>query len=270
MNSIEYKMSEYLSILKNECGVFEIKAELESEASRLEELMRLKDITSKLDLPIILKIGGPEAITDIYVALSIGTKGIVAPMTETPFAVSKFIGAVKKYIPEDNLRDIETAINVETITTVNNLDQILLIDGINQIKSMTVGRVDLAGSMSLNRDKIESEQITNIVLEALEKIKNKGLKAAVGGAISTDAIPNIERFIDNKLIDKFETRKVVFSSNIKKEKIRYGILNAVKFEYLWLQSKKRYYGNIKSEDNLRIEMIENRLLSQGEDIPNLS
>ena len=41
------------------------------------ELMRLKDVTEKAKLPIILKIGGVEAITDIYNALSIGVKGII-------------------------------------------------------------------------------------------------------------------------------------------------------------------------------------------------
>ena len=170
--------------------------------------------------------------------------------------------------PSDNLLDIETAINIETITTVNNLDEILKLEGIDQIKSMTVGRVDLTGSMSKQRDQIESSEITEIVATTLSKIKDKGKKTAVGGGISTDAIPNIKYFISNNLIDKFETRKVVFSSSIKTDKINYGILNAVKFEYLWLQSKKRYYGNIKSEDDARIEMIEKRLSSQGEDIPN--
>ena len=36
--------------------------------------MRLKDVTEKVNLPIILKIGGVEAITDIYNALSLGVK----------------------------------------------------------------------------------------------------------------------------------------------------------------------------------------------------
>jgi len=77
MNVIEKKMIEQLKILKNDYGVFEVKAEFEAEGSRMEEMMRLKDVTSSVGIPIILKIGGVEAITDIYNALCIGVKGIV-------------------------------------------------------------------------------------------------------------------------------------------------------------------------------------------------
>ena len=72
--------------------------------------MRLKDVTEKVNLPIILKIGGVEAVTDIYNALAIGVKGIIA-MAETAFVVSKFLDAIKIFIPEDNRNDIEFAIN---------------------------------------------------------------------------------------------------------------------------------------------------------------
>ena len=70
MNLNEYEMIEVLKKLKNEYGVVEIKAEYENEGSRQDELMRLKDIAGKLDLPIIMKIGGVEAITDIYNAIT--------------------------------------------------------------------------------------------------------------------------------------------------------------------------------------------------------
>jgi len=56
MNSLEYEMYDLLKSLKEEYGVFEIKAEYENEGSRQTELMRLKDLTEKLDLPIIIKI----------------------------------------------------------------------------------------------------------------------------------------------------------------------------------------------------------------------
>ena len=56
MNILEYEMIELLKPLKEKDGVFEIKAEYENEGSRQDELMRLKDVADKLDLPIILKI----------------------------------------------------------------------------------------------------------------------------------------------------------------------------------------------------------------------
>jgi len=77
MNILEYEMMDLLKVLKNKFGVFEIKAEYENEGSRQTELMRLKDIAEKTSLPIIVKIGGVEAVTDIYNALSIGVKGLL-------------------------------------------------------------------------------------------------------------------------------------------------------------------------------------------------
>ena len=64
----------------------------------------------ELLIPIILKIGGVEAITDIYNALALGVKGIIAPMAETAFAANKFLNAIKTFIPDDNRKDIEFAI----------------------------------------------------------------------------------------------------------------------------------------------------------------
>ncbi len=53
MNRQEFEMIELLKKLKNEYGVIEIKAEFEAEGSRIEELMRLKDVSSYVNLPII-------------------------------------------------------------------------------------------------------------------------------------------------------------------------------------------------------------------------
>jgi len=120
----------------------------------MEELMRLKDVTTSVGLPIILKIGGVEAVTDVYNGLAVGVKGIVAPMGETPYALSKFINLIKNMVPEDNAEDIEFAFNLETITGYNNFDEILALPDMSLLSGVTVGRVDLTGSMNLGRDAI--------------------------------------------------------------------------------------------------------------------
>ena len=107
MNKIEKKMILILKELRDDYGVFEIKAEFESEGSRMEEMMRLKDITSYVNLPIILKIGGVEAVTDVYNGLAIGIKGCIAPMAETKYALSKFTDLIDNYVAKDNAEDID-------------------------------------------------------------------------------------------------------------------------------------------------------------------
>lgn len=259
MNVLEYEMTEVLKKLRDEYGVFEIKAEFEAEGSRMEEMMRLKDVTTFVGLPIILKVGGVEAVTDIYNALSVGVKGIIAPMAETPFALSKWFGTIKNMVPPDNAKDIQFAVNFETITTYRNIDAMLALPDISLLTGVTVGRVDLTASMELGRDDINtSQEVYDICKVMMAKVKGKGLKTGLGGGISAGSLPIIQKLDEAELLDKFETRKVVFPVR----SWRYGetaILEAIKFELLWLKSKRRYYSRIKAEDESRIAMLEKRL-----------
>ena len=267
MNKLEYEMINVLKSLKRNHGVFQIKAEFENEGSRQVELMRLKDVTSRADLPIILKIGGVEAVTDIYEALSIGAQGIVAPMAETAFATSKFLNAIDTFVSEDNRQDIEFAINVETITAYNNLSDILSLDKIKLLSSITVGRVDFTASLGGDRSFANSDVMLTMCSEIFEKCKKVGLKTAIGGAISPDSMEFIRTLAQRGLIDKFETRKVVYSTtsldaiNKRSDKdFNAGLSDGVKFELLWLKSKRRYYHKITTEDEKRIEMLEKRVV----------
>ena len=237
MNKLEYEMIEVLSELKEKYGLFEIKAEYENEGSRDVELMRLKDVADKLNLPMIIKIGGVEAITDMYNCLGLGVKGIIAPMAETGFAASKFLNAIEKFVPEDNRKDIEFAINIETITAYNNLDDILNLNNISLLKSITVGRVDFCRSLGKERDYANGEEMMNYCRDIFSKVKNKNLKGALGGAISTESVTFLKELISEKLINKYETRKLVYKSETAKD-IFDGINLGVKFELLWLKKQK--------------------------------
>ncbi|HOT28387.1 MAG TPA: aldolase/citrate lyase family protein [Candidatus Ozemobacteraceae bacterium] len=258
MNVLEYEMIDMLKRLKYEYGVFEIKAEYESEGSRQVELMRLKDVVDRVDLPIILKIGGVEALTDMYEALSLGARGIIAPMAETAFAASKFLNMIDVFVPEDNQRDIEFAINIETITAFQNLDEILRLPKLNLLQSITVGRVDFCGSMGKDRKFADSPEILDQCITIFRKVREKKLKTALGGAISNESELFIRTLVDQNLIDKYETRKLVYR-NTGVENFVAGLTEGIKFELLWLKSKRRYYHRIHKEDEKRIAMLEARV-----------
>jgi 4-hydroxy-2-oxoheptanedioate aldolase len=267
MNKVEYEMIEVLKKLKNDFGVIEIKAEFEAEGSRMEELIRLKDVIGKVELPLLLKTGGVEAVTDAYNGITLGVSGLVAPMAESAFAVGKFLSLIKNFIPEDNASDIDFAVNIETKLAYENIDEILALEDINLLSGITVGRVDFVGSYGLSRSSINDPEITSRVEEIFLKAKDKGFKTGLGGGISVESIDNILYFIDKSLIDKFETRKVVFSAGLDTSKAKEAILHAVLFEYLWLLSKRRYYHRIKAEDESRIPMIKSRMEEHGFDAP---
>jgi len=258
MNILEYEMIDMLRRLKEKYGVLEIKAEYENEGSRQVELMRLKDVADKVDLPILLKIGGVEAVTDMYEALSIGARGIVAPMAETGFATSKFLNAIDTFIPVDNQKDIRFGINIETITAHNNIDDILNQEKINLLGSITIGRVDFTASLGENRKFANSDTMLGYCSEIFRKVREKGLDCTLGGAISLDSEMFIRSLISTKLLDKYETRKLVYDKNAI-HNISEGLNEGIKFELLWLKSKRRYYHSIFNEDEKRIAMLEKRV-----------
>ena len=74
-------------------------------------------------------------------------------------------------------------------------------------------------------------------VDVFTKAKEKGLKTALGGAISLDSIDFIKKLSDRDLLDKFETRKLVYGKN-SISSIDKAINLGVKFELTWLKSKE--------------------------------
>ena len=76
MNNLEKKMLETLKDLKANHHVIGIKAEFEAEGTRLEEALRLKEVVTLAGLDLIIKVGGCEAIKDMFDVFGV-LKGIL-------------------------------------------------------------------------------------------------------------------------------------------------------------------------------------------------
>ena len=240
-----------LRSLRQNYGVISIKAEFEAEGSRKDELIMLREMVESADLGLIIKIGGCEAVHDIDQCKLLSATGVMAPMIETPFAMDKFKGAVNKLYGND--AKIERIINAETITCLNNFDDILE-HGKDFLTGITVGRSDLSASMGITKKDIECDEVFTATKSFCMKAKAAGLTTNFGGNIGIESIPFIKKM--NAYIDRFETRKVVITKSDDEEFLKRAIAAALEFELLYLKFKSQYYMDMASEDSSRIIRLE--------------
>lgn len=261
MNLNEKTMLSILKEGREKYSYVGVKTEFEAEGVRMEEMLRLAEVTRMADLKIGIKIGGCEAITDLHQAKLVGSDYVIAPMIETPYALSKFIEAKNKIYLEEERKDVRFMFNLETITAFNNLEEIAKIaaakDGVD---GMVFGRVDFVSSLGLCRDKISDDQISQYINKTAQICKQYNLDFIIGGAVTEETMASV---LGAKKIHltRFETRKIIFDSALLNDKnnLRKGLESAVRFELLWLENKCNYYSLISKEDHSRIAMLKNRL-----------
>lgn len=258
MNSIEKRMLELLKEMRDEDRVVAVKAEFEAEGSRMDELVMLNEVVFRADMNIVIKIGGCEAVSDMERCKMIGAYGVMAPMIETPFAMTKFKKAAQRVYGAEISR-IEWIINAETKTCHQNLDEILE-EGKGFLKTVTIGRDDLSSSMNIPKSEINGEEMFATSRDILERSRRAGFTANIGGNMSNfDSIPFIERI--KPYTDRIETRKVIIDMNTERDEraLKKCVADAIEFEALYLQNKCDYYGSIAKEDENRLAMMKARL-----------
>lgn len=261
MHELERAVANHLLDMKKRFDVVCVKAEFEAQGMSPEELVLLVLIANYADLKVALKVGGVEAVTDLNLALGIGVGGIIFPMAETPFALKKALDAAKKYLSPSQRKALHLAVNVETITSYENLDGILAKGKVGGLDAVTLGRVDMVDSLGLDRTYANSDQIYTIAEDMCRRVKKAGFDMTVGGAIEVESYDFIRRLVAAKVLDRFETRMIVFKAELVRDKVNFerAIRMAHKFELLWSEFLANKYASLAKSHLDRSAMLKRRI-----------
>jgi hypothetical protein len=234
-------------------GIVGMKQSFEDEGVLLDDVITVKRITELCELHSYVKIGGCEAKTDLYNCVRLGINGVIAPMVETPFSLSKFTNIISEY---PNKADAYVVI--ESKTAYENIDEILD-NGQNKLKGIIVGRSDFTLSYNLNKSEVDSDFIYNKVEEILGKAKKYNYITTMGGNVSTRSTQFIKDMYQKNLLNKIETRNIVIELNPQNIKtIDETIQKALDFEIEWLQYKLSLSSKLSNEYSERIGLLKNR------------
>jgi hypothetical protein len=259
MNARERLMLEILEQGRVRYGFHALKTEFEAEGARIEEVCWLSGLARRAGLKLGVKIGGCEAVTDLYTCRQFAAEYIIAPMVETPYALQKYIDAKNKVFDADEQGDIGFLFNVETITAYDNRAEMMRVaTQAGGVAGVVFGRVDFAGSTGMGREAIGLSKVGEYVREMAVLCREHGLDLVVGGGVSTETLGSLQE-ARRTYLTRFETRKVIFSAEaLDGPDIVAGLSAAVHFELLWLQNKCAQYGRMSDEDASRLHMLERR------------
>lgn len=213
-------------------GAVGLKGGLEAEGQDLDDLLRMGSLSP--DLPVSVKIGGPEAVTDLRMLLDWGIHSFVAPMIETPFALKKAVQNLWDQRP-DLRGKVRIGLNLESVAAFRQRHEILRSPEAEHVAKVNVGRTDLAASIDMP---VESLAVTQMTREFVRLGRAMGKITGVGGTL----VPNtIESVLATCAPDQFETRHVVFETARASDPVR-AVTVALQFEHAlidWLDAPRR-------------------------------
>jgi hypothetical protein len=198
-----------------------IKVETEAEGSSWENIEDLRRVSRIQGLPLYLKIGGPEAKTDAFMARERNVDGLIAPMVESAFAAEKFANLSR------DMGFSWLGITIETVTALRNLSEIAELARDSGISGLTLGRGDFAASAKI-RGREDSDQMLDYAKEFIDVAGGFNLKLGLGGNLQESSIHFSQKL--GERLDFIESRRVVISNTFDLEDMRSRTRAAIEWE----------------------------------------
>jgi hypothetical protein len=195
-----------LRLLNQRHGVVALKTGTEVEDMDGAEIAVMRQISAGAGLPLVVKIGGPEARRDMRECLALGVDVLLAPMVESVYALVNFVDTAKA-IMRDTSKEARLAINLETQLAVQNLDAMIMSSAFAQLSQVTIGRGDLSKSMNLS---VDDEEVLTVTRNAVARLNRQKKTTSVGGGLS---VHNISNMLELLPAQRFNTRHIVFENS---------------------------------------------------------
>ncbi|MEM2897466.1 MAG: aldolase/citrate lyase family protein [Candidatus Bathyarchaeia archaeon] len=247
----ERELRAMLKELKEKHGCIALKLGTEVEDCSFEFIDYVNKLAQGI-VPLVVKIGGPDARNDIRKLMEIGVHGLIAPMVESVYGLENYVKALKDIVDEERLKSILKAINIETVDAYNRLDDMLKSPAIKEIQQITIGRDDLSKSVG---KKVDDQEVIEMTRRITEKAHAAGMLVSVGGGITPS---NAELVATEIKPDKINTRNVVFSlkdcPNIKE-----ALKKALEFEMALMKNEAEKLSKKVEALEKRIKVLEQRI-----------
>ncbi|CAM3246585.1 HpcH/HpaI aldolase/citrate lyase domain-containing protein [Sphingomonas antarctica] len=177
-----------------------LKGEFEAEGLSREELAVEVAWGARRGLDYLVKIGGCEAKSDLLFLERLGVTSVVAPMIESAFAMSKYMGA----LPGNYFHEV--GVTIETKDAVERIEAIL--DAGTKLTNVTLGRSDLTAS--IGGAGVDEDETMDMVRTVGRAAKARGLEVTMGGGVNVRTRDLLARDAElAALLTSVETRKVV-------------------------------------------------------------
>ena len=179
-----------------------LKGEFEAEGLSREEVAAEALFAARRGLSYLVKIGGCEARSDVAYLVRLGVGAVVAPMIESAFAMTKYMGIVA------DCGFGEVGVTIETETAVARIDAIL--DAGMALTHVTIGRSDLTASCGGGGGDVNGAATTAMVKAVAAAARDRGLTVTMGGSINAATRTLLANDLDlAAALACVETRKVV-------------------------------------------------------------
>jgi hypothetical protein len=237
--------------LKNQYGASCLKLSTEDAAMSFEQIQFWTELVDGV-LPVMVKIGGPNARNDIKQLIAFDIDGLIAPMVESAYGLENFLAAVRDFTTPMQIEKLVKQINIETATAMEQLDAILASPEADLLDEITIGCSDL--SQSMKKDRMDAE-VQKIVRQAVARIKARNIKVSIGGGIAPDTIDAILQDVQPH---QFNTRVVTFSVEPGRS-YRTAVAETLDFEMQMLEHDLKKGFISLDEEKFRIRQLRKRL-----------